>query len=218
LAQSESLEEIKDVRDKAAAVRQYAHNAMASLVLQNRAAELKLRAERRAGQLLLAMGLKGGDRKSALGRARLTLDELGISQNQSKRWQKEAIVPEPEFCAFVALAQKGEIELTTASLLRLAATRYAPGSKREDVDPSDLAMLPLGAMPGLDCDVSQPQEIIAELLNHTKTLDGILSPLYDGGDPEEFHPCFGRALQRLVREIRGLLSELERCTATMVET
>ena len=43
LARSESLEEIKTVRDKAAAVRQYAHNAKASLALQNRAAELKLR-------------------------------------------------------------------------------------------------------------------------------------------------------------------------------
>jgi hypothetical protein len=213
LTRTESLEEIKSVRDKAEAVRQYAHNAKASLALQNRAAELKLRAERRAGQLLRAMGLHGGDRKSPQGHARPTLEELGISHNQSKRWQKESLVPEPDFCAFVALAEKGEHELTTASLLRLAATRFGPASRKEEEVTRDLNVLPLDTLRGADRDVNQPREIVAELRNHCKTLDGILSPLYEGGNPAQFHPCLGRALQRLVREIRGLLAELEKCTA-----
>ena len=47
LASCDSLEEIKDIRNKADAVRHYAKSAKASLELQNKAAELKLRAERR---------------------------------------------------------------------------------------------------------------------------------------------------------------------------
>jgi hypothetical protein len=212
LARSESFDEIKDIRDKAEALRQYARNAKASLTLQNRVSELKLRAERLAGELLQAMSLHGGDRRSDTSRSRPTLDELGISHNQSNRWQKEAMVPEPEFCAFVAVAQKEGHELTSASLLRLAANRFAENSKKQDADPGELSIPATDATPRADRDAGQPQEIIAEIRNHCETLDGILSPLYDGVDPAQFHSCVGRALQRLVREIKSLLGELERST------
>ena len=158
------------------------------------------------------MGLHGGDRKSSQSQLRTTLDELGISHNQSKCWQKEAIVPEPDFCAFVALAETGEYELTTASLLRLAATRFGPGSKKDESASDDLAILEMDMVCGNDRDVSKPHEIVAELVNHCNTLNGILSPLYESGDPAKFNSCLGRA-PSLVREIRGLLLELQHCTA-----
>lgn len=129
VAQSNSLDEVKDIRDKAEAVRQYAHNAKASLDLQNKAAELKLRSERCAGELLGSMGLHGGDRRSDKSKTRPSLDELGISQSQSQRWQKEATVPETDFCAFVTSAQNRAHELTTASLLRFATTRLCGAFK-----------------------------------------------------------------------------------------
>ena len=68
---------------------------------------------------------------------------------------------------------------------------------------------------GDDRDVSQPHEIVAELVNHCNTLDGILSPLYESGDPGSFIRAWV-ALQRLVREIRGLLVELQHCTSDTV--
>ena len=90
LAQANSLEDIKTIHDKAEAVRTYAKAAQLGLGLQNRAAELKLRAERKAGASLTALRLRGGDRRSKGHRASLKLDNLGISSDQSKRWQRIA--------------------------------------------------------------------------------------------------------------------------------
>src|SRR5262245_41889257 len=90
LAEAQSFDEIKDIRDKAEAVRKYAQSASLGLDVQNRAAEVKLRAERQAGKLLSEITLRGGDRRSKNHRERLKLDDLGITRNQSTRWQTEA--------------------------------------------------------------------------------------------------------------------------------
>jgi hypothetical protein len=47
LVEAKSLEEIKSIRDKAEAARAYVKAAKLGLEVQNRAAEVKLRAERR---------------------------------------------------------------------------------------------------------------------------------------------------------------------------
>ena len=65
-----------------------------SLVMQNHCAEIKIRAERRAGEMLREMDLHGGDRKSKLHDATLKLDDLGINRTQSSRWQSIAGMPE----------------------------------------------------------------------------------------------------------------------------
>lgn len=72
--------------------------------MQNQAAEIKLRAERRAGEMLKEMDLPSGAR--GLGINQFTpevelhdvtppprLEELGISKIQSYRWQLEAEIP-----------------------------------------------------------------------------------------------------------------------------
>lgn len=123
LANCDSLDEIKDIRDKAEAVRQYARNAKAGLELQNRAAELKIRAERRAGELLHTLTLRGGDRVSESAGCRTTLEQLEISQNQSTRWQKLATIPESVFSELLTLAHRSDLELTTAHVLRIASSR-----------------------------------------------------------------------------------------------
>ncbi|VUX56066.1 protein of unknown function [uncultured Woeseiaceae bacterium] len=62
-----------------------------------RAAGIRIRAERKTGQLLAkieGMGSRGGDRKSS----RTTrLDDLSISQDQSSKWQKLAEPSDKEF-------------------------------------------------------------------------------------------------------------------------
>ena len=65
LAKLENLDEIKEIWDKAEALRLYAKSADLGFKAQNQAAEVKLRAERGAGEILAALGLRGGDRKSA---------------------------------------------------------------------------------------------------------------------------------------------------------
>ena len=47
-----SIDEVKDIRDRAEAFRAYAKQAHFSLKMQNQCSEIKVRAERRAGNLL----------------------------------------------------------------------------------------------------------------------------------------------------------------------
>jgi hypothetical protein len=212
LAEADSLEEIKAIRDKAEAVRQYAHSARANLSIQNKAAELKLRAERRAGELLQTMGLRGGDRKSSRCHSRPTLAQLGISEHESRRWQKEATVSEPEFCACVEAAENSGWELTSASLLRLARARRARAAKTQDsqgVDADELSPLETDVAPPTESPATRPHQIISEIHNHCATLEGMLTPPHDDGIPGQSHPCVVRTLQRLAGEIRNLLDELE---------
>jgi hypothetical protein len=58
-----------------------------TLEMQNAAAEIKLRAERRAGEMLAQMEKHNGDPRS---RDVTRVSDLGISKMQSHRWQLEA--------------------------------------------------------------------------------------------------------------------------------
>ena len=61
-------------------------------------AEVKLRAERRGGELLCEDGPgHGGDRKSESRSRDVTLTDLGVSRMQSSRWQRLAGIPEAVF-------------------------------------------------------------------------------------------------------------------------
>ena len=52
IIQAKSIDEVRDIRNKAEALRVYAETAGLGLQMQNDCAEIKLRAERRAGELL----------------------------------------------------------------------------------------------------------------------------------------------------------------------
>lgn len=107
LMETADVRQIKNLREQAEAVRVYAKSAALGLEMQNHAAEVRLVAERRAGEVLRAMPLHGGDRKSG-GRADTRLSKLGISQDESSRWQREASLPEEEFQDYVRLTGKLE--------------------------------------------------------------------------------------------------------------
>jgi hypothetical protein len=94
------VDEVKDIRDKALAWEMYSRQAK-NTDAERDACEIRLRAERRAGELLRQLD-KRKNQKSAgptMGPAPLTLKELGISKNQSSKWQKLAGVPDEEFDA-----------------------------------------------------------------------------------------------------------------------
>jgi N6-adenosine-specific RNA methylase IME4 len=120
LAQARTVDEIKSIRDKAEAVRQYAKAADLGLAIQNHAAAVKLKAERKAGELLKQLGLRGGDRRSNHQADGLKLNDLGISQNESTRWQREAAVPEREFKRFIEKTTRTNRELTSSGPIKLA--------------------------------------------------------------------------------------------------
>jgi len=68
----------------------------------------KVRAERRAGELLKVTTVKGGERHKLLDGTceRVSkLEDIGISKSQSSRWQAIADIPEPVFEEHIARAK-----------------------------------------------------------------------------------------------------------------
>ena len=100
--------------------------------MQNQAAEVRLLAERRAGEVLREMSLRGGDRKSNR-RNGTRLEDFGISQQESCRWQREASLPEEDFQEYVRLTKEWGKELTSSELLRLARVYTWETSARENL-------------------------------------------------------------------------------------
>ncbi len=119
------VDEVKAIRDKAEALRAYAKQAGESLEMQNYCAEIKIRAERRAGELLAERephppGPVSEDRSHDVTYPP-TLTDMGISKIQSSRWQAIASIPIPAFEERIISIQGAAQELTSAGMLRLAA-------------------------------------------------------------------------------------------------
>lgn len=123
LAEVTAIPAAKTIRDQAEALRYAAKQAEASLEVQNLCAELKLRAERRIGELLQVTVEHGGDRRSSSSSHHTNLKDLGITGDQSSRWQRIASVPEPDFERHIEDTKSVGGELTTAGVLRLASAR-----------------------------------------------------------------------------------------------
>jgi hypothetical protein len=97
----------KHIRDQAEAFRVYAKQQSEGLDAQNYAAEIKLRAERKCGELLRHMDLHGSNQHKRKLHDETSLDDLGISKTQSHRWQTEAAVEEDDFEDFVRSVHEG---------------------------------------------------------------------------------------------------------------
>lgn len=109
LAEARAVDEVQDIRNKAEAMRVYGMQAK-NKTLEVDAAEIRIRAERKLGELLAQQkagpGLNTGARgigKSAVptGNRTPTLAEAGIDKKLSSRAQKMAAVPAAEFEAEV---------------------------------------------------------------------------------------------------------------------
>ena len=110
LAEAKAVDEVKDLRDKADAMRIYAMQSK-NKTLEIDAAEIRIRAERRLGEMIIAQksdaGLNTGKLKQGPvlvtdeGGELPKLSDAGISYDLSSRAQKIAAVPEAEFEAEV---------------------------------------------------------------------------------------------------------------------
>jgi phage N-6-adenine-methyltransferase len=154
LEEAKTIDDVVDIRDKATALLKYFKAIRESLVTQNAAAEIKLRAERKAGVMLAELDLHGGDRKSKLQAATLMLEDLGIEKTQSHRWQKEASVDDEQFDQHVNHCNENEIELTQASVLKLAGAGHVSQSSAENewYTPETYIEAARRAMGGIDLD------------------------------------------------------------------
>lgn len=125
LAEAHSVDEVAQIRDRAEAARQAARIA-GDIEMVNWAAEIRIRAERKAGELLKEMAEagaraeKGGDQRSLESSSSVRLDDLGIDKHESSRWQKVAAVPEAEFERYLSETKTEGRELTSAGVRKLA--------------------------------------------------------------------------------------------------
>ena len=117
-----SIDEVKAIRDRAEALRGYIRQSSQGLEMQNKCAEIKLRAERRAGELLAGMENQQPGQYQRLHDETVApkLTELGISKLQSHRWQSISAIPQGAFDGHIAEIVGARRELTTTDALRLA--------------------------------------------------------------------------------------------------
>lgn len=108
IAEARSYDEVRDWEDKAAAIREYARRAR-NRELEIDAAEIRVRAQRRRGELLAEMkaqGVLAEGRKKKLSTAddsfRLTLSELDTTADESSIAQKLAAIPLDSYERLVA--------------------------------------------------------------------------------------------------------------------
>jgi N6-adenosine-specific RNA methylase IME4 len=120
IAECKTIDEAKQIRDKAEALRAYARQAKESLQVQNDIAEIKLRAERRIGEFskeLPVIGHRhytphdGGCKTSILREAGLTHPE---------RYEAIASLPDAVFEAHIANVKQSNEELTSVGIIRVA--------------------------------------------------------------------------------------------------
>lgn len=134
IAECHSIDEVADLRNKARALEIYAKQAQ-NVDAERKACEIRLRAERKAGELLKALprdqtaALNGGSRQSRNGGATgksayaSALEASGISPRTANRYQELAAVSRDQFEAHL----DGETKPTTNGILRAAN-----GSSRMD--------------------------------------------------------------------------------------
>jgi hypothetical protein len=149
LAEAHRVDEVKDIRDKAEAMAAYARQAKDSELIQY-ATEIKVRAERRCGELLARTEksrgaaepgtARGTTRSNDATTSALTLAQMGLTKDESSRYQQLAAMPAEHFETAVATAKATAGEVTTAFMLR-EAKRHTPPKKLSQADRQRLADL-----------------------------------------------------------------------------
>ena len=165
LAAASRLEDVLGIRDQAEALRVYMKAASESLETANAAAEIKLRAERKAGEMLAGMDNARGKNQYTTEDSNTTLppslDDLGIDKMQSSRWQKEASVSEEEFEEYLHQCFEQSKEVTQSGLLKIAnGTHISASGENEWYTPSAYIEAARQAMGSIDldpasCDLAQ---------------------------------------------------------------
>ena len=126
LSQARSIDEVKDLRDKAAAVKAYAQKAKLGREMVVEASVVRLEAERRLGELLagshLASATLGNQHQESSEANGFRLADLGITKSESSRAQKLASIQQPAFEAFVNECVESQREATAAAALRTTVT------------------------------------------------------------------------------------------------
>lgn len=211
LSEAHAIDEVKEIRDKAEAMAAYARQAKDTEMIQW-VTEIKVRAERRAGELLASMekhpGAKGtGSNQHEVRSHDVTapkLSDIGITKNESSRWQKLAAIPESQFEQAVAAAKEVAGEVTTAAMLRIERAEQKAVEKIDGKRKEPKPKLVFGYTPP---DADMQHEMLGDALDALRAENEILrnqvaAMLFTGSD-EDRAEYLGR-LNHLAEENRKL--------------
>jgi hypothetical protein len=139
IAECHRVDEAKDIRDRAEALRAYSKKA-SNREAEVQFSEIKLFAERKCGEMLREMAELGqrdsgkGNRNPVLKSQDATpkLSELGITRDESSRFQQIAAVPQKQFDAHIANARIEQKPVTSASVRSLTKQPdFTPAARAE---------------------------------------------------------------------------------------
>lgn len=138
LAECHRVDEVKDIRDKAEAMAAYARQAKDSELIQY-ATEIKVRAERRCGELLARVERATPGRPAANTSKPETNYQQALRTNEiphatADRYQQLAAMPAEHFETAVATAKATAGEVTTAFMLREAKRNQGKPMKGKRAD------------------------------------------------------------------------------------
>lgn len=204
LAEARSLEDVRGIRDLAEAARVYARAHALGVEAENHAAEIKVLAERKGGELLpdiIRSPMEGRPEKAS---DATRLSDLGITYDQSSRWQTIASMPEAEFEAEVE-AQKESGRLSSEAIYQAAkgnsmAVHYSSDSP-EWYTPREVIQRVAAAMGGIDldpCSNSKTEPNVPAELHYTAEDDG-LAQRWEGR--VYMNPPYGRAIGEWVDKL-----------------
>jgi N6-adenosine-specific RNA methylase IME4 len=149
LAEAKAVDEVKDIRDQAMAMRLYARQAK-NRQLEADAFEIRLRAESRVGEMMAAQELRRGNptganqyasaKEERVSAKPISLTEVGIDKNLANRARKLHSLPHAEFERVVSEGREAierGVERQVLKAVEIAAAREAYDARKEQGGKAD---------------------------------------------------------------------------------
>lgn len=120
IVEAKTVDETKQIIGQAERLKHYAKERNLSFEIQFEISVIKLRAERKAGQLLKEVELNKGAATRSHDGTTQKLSDFDINKNQSSRWQSMADIPDDLFEETILEYEKQKEEITQKAILNIA--------------------------------------------------------------------------------------------------